>query len=167
MTFINSETTRKAYLGKAAQSLILTSSDQVREIYELRGLVIPVRVSSTLEIINRKPGISLSEIGRELGIPHQLVAQRTGILLKMSLIEKRPDKKDRRRSGFFLTDEGQSQVDLLIQCMADISGVYADLYEEIGCDLPQLLMDAVQALKARPIIQRLDEIANNKGDGDD
>jgi len=96
MTFINSETTRKAYLGKAAQSLILTSSDQVREIYELRGLVIPVRVSSTLEIINRKPGISLSEIGRALGIPHQLVAQRTGILLKMSLIEKRPDKKDRR-----------------------------------------------------------------------
>jgi len=51
--------------------------------------------------------------------------------------------------------------------MADISGVYADLYEEIGCDLPQLLMDAVQALKARPIIQRLDEITKKKGNGDD
>lgn len=164
MTFINSETTRKAYLGKAAQNLILTSSEQVLEIYELRGIVFPVRVSSTLEMIHRRPGISLSEIGRELGIPHQLVAQRTGILLKMSLIDKRPDSKDKRRSGFFLTTEGQNQVDLLIQCMADIAEVYADLYAEIDCDLPAKLRAAVEALKSRPIIQRLEETTKRKGD---
>jgi len=168
MTFLNSETTRKAYLGKHAQNLILTSSEQVLEIYELRGMVFPVRVSSTLEIIDRLPGISLSEIGRELSIPHQLVAQRTSILLKMSLIEKRPDPKDKRRSGFFLTKEGQKQSKLLKTCMADIAQVYEGLYAEIGCDLPSVLLAAIEALKARPIIQRLEENTQDvKGENND
>ena len=71
MTFLDTEITRTAYLGKHAQHLIFKTLEQEAEIYEMRGIVFPVRASSTIEMINRKPGISLSEIGRALGFPHR------------------------------------------------------------------------------------------------
>lgn len=158
MTFLDTEITRTAYLGKHAQNLIFKTLEQEAEIYEMRGIVFPVRASSTIEMINRKPGISLSEIGRALGFPHQLVAQRIKILSQMSLIEKRADPKDRRRSGFYLTRIGKKQAMLLQCCVEDISQVYAELYEEIGCDLPAKLILAIKALENQPIIQRLEEM---------
>jgi DNA-binding MarR family transcriptional regulator len=158
MTFVNSEIIRTAYLGKFAQNLILETLNQEKEIYENYGIIFPVRASSTVEMIKRKPGISLSEIARALGFTHQLVAQRIKILSNMSLIEKRSDTDDRRRYGYFLTPAGQKQARLLQSCIEDISQVYSDLYEEIDCDLPAKLAGAISALKSRPMLQRLDEI---------
>ena len=158
MTFINTEIMRTAYLGKFAQNLILKTLEQEQEIYETRGVVFPVRVSSTVEMIKRRPGISLSEIGRALSFPHQLVAQRIKLLSQMSLIEKRLDPSDRRRFGFFLTRTGQEQAKLLQSCVEDISRVYSDLYEEVGCDLPAKLDAAMAALESRPILQRLEDL---------
>jgi len=158
MTFIYSKITQAAYLGKHAQNLVFKTLEQESEIYEMRGIVFPVRASSTFEMIKRKPGISLSEIGRALGFPHQLVAQRIRILSEMSLIEKRADPEDRRRSGFFLTQSGKRQAKLLQSCVEDIFQVYADLNEEIGCDLADKLISAITALENRPIIQRMEEI---------
>lgn len=155
MTFIDNEIMRTAYLGKFAQNLILKTLEQEREIYEAYGIVFPVRASSTVEMIKRKPGISLSEIGRALSFPHQLVAQRIKILSTMSLIEKRLDPNDRRRYGFFLTTMGKQQALLLQSCVENISWVYSDLYEEVGCDLPAKLAAAIEALENRPILQRL------------
>jgi len=158
MTFSNTEITRTAYLGKHAQNLIFRTLEQEAEFYEMRGIVFPVRASSTVEMIDRKPGISLSEIGRALGFPHQLVAQRIKILSEMSLIEKRADPEDRRRTGFFLTQIGKKQAKLLQSCVEDISQVYAELYEEIGCDLSAKLILAIRALEDHPIIQRLEDL---------
>lgn len=157
MTFIDTEIMRTAYLGKFAQNLILKTLEQESDIYEARGIVFPVRASSTVEMIKRKPGISLSEIGRALGFPHQLVAQRIKLLSKMSLVEKRADPHDRRRYGFFLTQSGKEQARLMQGCVEDISQAYFDLYEEIGCDLPDKLAAAMAALEDRPILQRLED----------
>ena len=158
MTFINTEIMRNAYLGKFAQNLILKTLEQETEIYETLGIVFPVRASSTVEMIKRKPGISLSEISRELGFPHQLVAQRIKILSKLSLIEKRADPDDRRRYGYYLTSTGKKQAKLLQSCVEDISQVYSDLYEEVDCDLPAKLSATISALERRPILQRLEDI---------
>lgn len=158
MNIFVSDIARNAYLGKHSQNLILKTLEQELEIYELRGIIFPVRASSTVEMIFRKPGISLSDIARALDVPHQLIAQRTKILLKMSLIEKRADPSDGRRSGFYLTSTGRSQVKLLHICVEDISKIYTELYKEIDCDLPNKLISAIEALEKRPLIQRLEEI---------
>ncbi len=157
MTFLNSDITRRAYLGKHAQNLILRTLEQESDLFEMRGIIFPVRVSSAVEMIRRQPGISLSEIGRALGFPHQLVSQRIKILSEMSLIEKRADPNDRRRSGFFLTRTGKKQANLLQACVEDISALYNDLFDEIGCDLSEKLISAISALEDRPLIQRLEE----------
>jgi len=48
MTFLDTEITRTAYLGKHAQNLIFKTLEQEAEIYEMRGIVFPVRASSTM-----------------------------------------------------------------------------------------------------------------------
>jgi len=161
MSFVNSETVRKAYLGKHAQDLILKSSDQVLDVYKARGIVIPVVVSSTLQFLNRDSGASLSDIARALELPHQLVAQRTEKLLKLGLVTKQLDPADKRRSEFHLTKTGQNQAHLLKQCMADMALVYADIYDEIDCDLAQALLDAITALERKPLLSRFEDKFSN------
>ena len=158
MVFLESKIMRTAYLGKHAQNLILRTLEQESEIFEMRGIIFPVRASSAVEMIHRRLGISLSEIGRALGFTHQLVAQRIKILTDMSLIEKRPDAKDRRRSGFFLTRTGKAQAKLLRACVEDISQLYKDLFDEIECNLSEKLISAISALEDRPLVQRMEEM---------
>ncbi len=157
MTFVNTETIRKAYLGKHAQELLLQSSEQVRVVYEQRGIVIPVVVSSVLHFIYTDPRTSLADISKGLKLPHQLVAQRIEKLDRLGLIEKHPDPADKRRSEFHLTSAGRQQAMRLKQCMEDTALVYSDLYDEIGCDLAQALLDAINALERKPLSARFAE----------
>ena len=157
MTFINSESARKAYLGKHAQNLLLKSSDQVKDVYQQRGIVIPVAVSSTLECISRNKGVSLADISKTLNLPHQLVAQRISKLLKLNLAEKRSDPNDKRRSEYFLNSVGEDQACRLRTCMEDMSIIYEDMYKEIGCDLSQMLLSAIDALDRKSLAHRFHE----------
>lgn len=154
MSFLNSETTRKAYLGKHAQNLILTSSNQAQSVYQERGIIIPVSASSVLQFLCQNEGASLADISRALEIPHQLVAQRIEKLIKLALLKKEPDPSDKRRSGFFLTNHGTDQARRLIVCMVDMAAVYDDLYDEIGCDLAQVLLNAIKALEGNSLASR-------------
>ena len=157
MSFVNSENIRKAYLGKHAQDLILKSSQQVLEVYQHRGIIIPVVVSSTMQFLNRQDGASLADIARALSLPHQLVAQRIDKLRKLDLVEGRADKTDRRRTEYHLNDEGRDQAQRLRQCMEDMAHIYGDLYKEIECDLAQKLLDGIQALERTPLLKRFEE----------
>jgi len=157
MTFINSEILQKAYLGKHAHDLLLKSSDQVAEVYKARGILIPVVVSSTMQFLSRRDNASLADISRALGLPHQLVAQRIQKLDRLGLVEKHPDPFDGRRFEYCLTDLGRDQASRLTRCMEDTAVIYNELYDEIGYDLAQLLLDAVQALERKPLITRFAE----------
>lgn len=154
ITFVNTETIRKAYLGKHAQSWVIKSAEQIQKVYEQRGIVIPVAVSSTLHCICDNEGASLADIARHLDIPHQLVAQRIGKLTRFKLVKKCPDPNDKRRSEYFLTALGQEQAKRLMQCMDDAALIYSELFDEIGCDLAQVLLDAVKALERNPLDYR-------------
>jgi len=162
MSFVNSETIRKAYLGKHAQNLVIRSSEQVQLVYQQRGITIPVGVSSVLQFLSQNNGSSLTDISKALKLPHQLVAQRTEKLSKLGLIQKHPDPKDKRRSEFQLTERGREQARRLIKCMEDTALVYGDLYDEIGCDLAQALLDAIKALERKPLTVRFMEKFENQ-----
>lgn len=149
---------RSAFLGKAAQDLLHLSSEQVAVIYQRRGLVIPVEVTSTLLILSHQESTVLTDISDALEIPHQLAAQRISKLQRSKLVEKRPDSDDRRRSYLQLTKTGREQARLLERCMADMAVVYRQLFEEIGCDLPSKLRQAIDALKSRDLAARFDEL---------
>ncbi|MEM9839873.1 MAG: MarR family winged helix-turn-helix transcriptional regulator [Pseudomonadota bacterium] len=145
---------RRAYLGRHAQTLILKSSAQVADVYADRGITIPVATSSTLQYLFEHPGSSLSDLARHFEWPHQLAAQRTDKLIALALIEKHRDPNDRRRSIFVVTEAGQDQAERLVQCMADTAQVYTELFDEIGVDLADALLRAVDALERKTLSER-------------
>lgn len=157
MTFVSSNTIKSAYLGKHAHDLLFKSSEQVESVYLMRGIIIPVIVSSLLQYLSDHEGASLTEIGRALGVPHQLVAQRINKLKNLSLIERRADPGDGRRFGFFLNSHGEEQARRLKACMEDMALIYEDLYQEIECDLAQKLLEAVGSLETRSLKERFAE----------
>lgn len=153
--FFDSETTRKAFLGKQAHDLLQLSSAQVALIYEARGLAIPVKVSSTLQCLDRGGPMTLAALARQLDVTHQLAAQRVSKLIALRLLKRLDDPDDGRRSQLVLTKAGQHQAQLLAACIREIADVYSDLYREIDCDLPAKLAAAIDALKQVSIGQRL------------
>ncbi len=151
---------KKAYLGKLAQDLLHLSSNQVIEVYAQRGIEIPVEVSSTLNHLYNNENVALADVATALDIPHQLASQRIQKLMRRDLVEKQSDPKDMRRSVLTLTSKGQQQAVLLIECMNDMAIIYGALYEEIGCDLPQVLKEAIDALKNKSLTDRFKETFN-------
>ncbi|MEP4052996.1 MAG: hypothetical protein ABJN22_12200 [Litorimonas sp.] len=85
--------------------------------------------------------------------PHQLVAQKISVLTKISPVEKRPNPKDRRRSGFFLTRTGKKQAKLLQSYIEEIFLINIDLYEEIEGELSTKLVWGVGRLSDCPIVR--------------
>ncbi|MEO0574416.1 MAG: MarR family transcriptional regulator [Pseudomonadota bacterium] len=164
--FIDSETTRKAFLGKQAHDLLQLSSAQVAVIYEARGLAIPVKVSSTLQCLDRGGPMTLAELARQLDVTHQLAAQRVSKLISLRLLKRLEDPEDGRRSQLVLTRAGNHQAQLLAECISEIAEVYSDLYQEIECDLPAKLAAAINALKHNSIGQRLATLRAERGLGE-
>lgn len=154
--FFDSETTRKAYLGKHCFDLLNLSSEQAAEVYLQVGLVIPLEVSSTLQYIHRQGTLSVADIAKALKLPHQLATQRVDKLANAGLVRRKPDPKDKRRFCLQLTKKGREQAELLKQCMEDIAQVYETMFKEIGCDLSKMLPAATAALKSVPIAERLE-----------
>ncbi|WP_271078835.1 MarR family transcriptional regulator [Aurantiacibacter sp. MUD61] len=135
-----------AYLGKRLQDLLTVTEGQMKSVYAAHGLVIPVEGSSTLHILAPGTWMSLTEIARDLGQSHQLIAQRIDKLLKLKLVTKRDDPEDGRRSEYGLTPAGQEQWQRLDQLMLATTKVNQQLFEEIGCHLIQALDTAREAL---------------------
>lgn len=155
--FEHSEFMRKAYLGKLASELILVASEQVERIYRQRGLTVPVETSSVLHFIGDNPGSTSAQICRALDLPHQLVGQRLKKLDKHGCLTRQGDPEDARRTLLELTPHGQDQHRRLVQTMADTAVVYSDLYREIGCELPDVLAKAIEALRQKPLSRRFAE----------
>ncbi|MDJ0643917.1 MAG: helix-turn-helix domain-containing protein [Erythrobacter sp.] len=155
--FLGNGPFKDAYLGKHAYDLMVQTSDQMEVVYAQRGLLIPLQVSSVLHFLAAHDGSSMADIGAALNLPHQLVAQRVSKLLSLGLVERRPATDDRRRIELYLTDSGQEQGRLLVDCMAETAKVYRSLFEEIGCNLVSALLAASNRLESKPLAERFEE----------
>lgn len=155
--FLSSGPFRDAYLGKHAYSLVMQTSAQMEDVYEARGLTIPLRVSSVLHFLAANEGAAMADIAASLDLPHQLVAQRVAKLLDSGLVERRRATDDARRVELYLTEAGRDQAARLVECMRDTADVYRDLFAEIDCHLVETLLKAASALEAKPLAVRFSE----------
>ncbi|MCM8557157.1 MarR family winged helix-turn-helix transcriptional regulator [Sphingomicrobium sediminis] len=148
----------EAYLGKRLQDLLSLSHDQMFHVYRRRGLVIPVEGSSTLQAIAPGQRKAISDLSRQLGQPHQLVAQRIQKLRKMRLLEAEEDPSDRRRTEYRLTSKGEEQWNLLNALMEDAITVNRELFREIDCNLLAALERAIKALSRAGFDDRFENV---------
>ena len=147
-------TFHEAYLGKRLQDLLGLSHQQMQQVYEQRGLVIPVEGSSTLQALAPGARLALADLSRDLGQPHQLVAQRLRKLAALELVKSQPDQNDRRRTEYVLTPRGEDQWRLLDALMNEAVEVNRALFAEIGVDLISGLEAATEALEQRSFLER-------------
>ena len=144
----------RAYLGKRLQDLLDLTHVQMKLVYESHGLIIPVEGSSTLQALRPGSRQALADLARTLNQPHQLVAQRLEKLVRLGLAERSPDRNDKRRFEFALTQAGTEQWHLLDRIMRNAIDVNKGLFEEINIDLIEALDNAISHLNERGLQDR-------------
>lgn len=147
-----------AFLGLQLYRLLRVIDEQGTQALSRAPTPLPSRVASTLMVLIRCGPSSLTQIGRRLGMPHQLVAQRTKLLQEAGLIRYVPDPSDGRRTFMHLTPEGNKAAQKLQETVAATEKVYADVFGEIGIDLFEGLVAFRRALEVASIGLRIEDL---------
>lgn len=117
----------------------------------------PIRTYSVLLYLLEHGPASLTEMAQMDGQSHQLLASRMKTLQKLRLIERFADAADARRRAYKLTRAGKAEA---LAVKADISNharVIEVLFAETGVDLVAALDATLEALRIKPLQDRLDE----------
>ncbi|MBP6013953.1 MAG: MarR family transcriptional regulator [Alphaproteobacteria bacterium] len=126
------------------------------------GLNIPSRTVSLLLLVGDHGELSAADAATLLGHPHQLVTQRTELLIGLSLIARKNDPSDRRRKILTLSAKGKAQYARLQIRLAEAAAVFTALFDEIACDLSAMAAKAQAALERRPLLERIMQNAPRK-----
>lgn len=144
----------EAFMAKRVFDLHLLILKQAEEVYSNKGICFPVAVSSVMLFLSSIDAASLAQISRAMGQPHQLIAQRIKILLKLALIEGQQDKNDKRRTLYKLTPLGKEQGQLLDEYCIEAAQAFNHLSAELDVDLHDILDKACKALEMTSFAQR-------------
>lgn len=155
MNFRDEHTLKGAFVSNKLLRLVDLIADQGDDLLREAEITIPSRAVACTLFIGDNGSVSLAEISRALDEPHQLSAQRVEGLIELGLLERRDDAKDRRRKVLRLTKSGKAQYQRLLVRLAEIEHALADLYAEIDHDLSAILDAAIDALRRRPLLQRI------------
>ncbi len=143
-----------AFLGLQLYRLLGVIDGQGNEVLKQSDFPYPSRIASTYVVLMRDGPSSLTQIGKRLGMPHQLVAQRAKLMQTEGLVEYVPDPTDGRRTFLQLTAKGKAEAKKLTATFEQVSAVYEDVFEEIGVDLFDAMLKFRSALERASIAQR-------------
>ncbi|WP_417490613.1 MarR family winged helix-turn-helix transcriptional regulator [Maricaulis sp.] len=129
--------------------------EQMDECLKAHGLLLPAYATSLVQTLYHGGPQSVSALAESLGLSHQLASQRLRWLVREGLVEIGDDPDDRRRRLVSLTPAGQAEGDKLQAFLPRLEQAYCDLFDEIGMDLHQGMVDARAALLASPLLARM------------
>jgi DNA-binding MarR family transcriptional regulator len=144
-----------AFLSNKLLRLVETIAEQGEVLLASASIHIPPRAISTVLMIGEQDDVSAANIASALDQPHQLATQRIDLLIKLGLVTKSPHATDSRRKVLKLTKEGQTQYTLMMAMLGHIRAAMDALYDELGCNLADVAVKAVEALHDRPLIERI------------
>jgi DNA-binding MarR family transcriptional regulator len=145
----------RAFLGRISEQLSELIEQQSAEVFKRAGLVLPVKSSSLLGAIARLGPVSVSELVRALDRSHQLIQQKMPKLVTLGLVTRRPDPDDQRIILIEITDRGREQLALLDKLAPAFDRAYSEMEEDAG-PVFDGIRRAINALKARPLIDRIE-----------
>lgn len=126
------------------------------------GCKTPVRTHSVLLFLLEKGPATLTDIARTDGQSHQLLASRLKPLERLDLIERLVDPDDARRHPYKLTRLGETEARAIRADIGANARAMEDLFTEIGVNLVDALDDALEALRVRPLGDRMaDHLSRN------
>lgn len=127
-----------------------------QSLADATGLKAPIRTHSVLLLLLEQGAASLTEIARTDGQSHQLLASRLKPLEKLGLIERLADPNDARRRPYKLTQAGHHEALIVRSAIGEHTRAMNDLFAETGVDLIAALDNALEALRVRPLHDRMD-----------
>lgn len=146
-----------AFLSNKLLRLVELIGQQGNALLGEAEITIPSNAVACLLFIGDKGQASLVEIAAALDEAHQLTSQRVEALMDLGLLERQDDPNDRRRKALSLTRKGKVQYDRLLARLGEIENAFSGLYAEIGHDLPNILETAMDALRRKPLLERIRE----------
>jgi len=138
--------------------------DQMEDGLKARGLTLRGYVTGTVQTLFHAGPKSVSDLSSEMKLSHQLATQRVKYLVDQGFAQIDPDPDDKRRKLVSLTDEGQLEAEKLQAFLPELMAAYDDLFDEIGVDMHQAVLDATKSLEARPLVQRFKIDKTDEGD---
>jgi DNA-binding MarR family transcriptional regulator len=147
-----------AFVSNKLLRLVETLADQGQVLLSSAGIDIPPRAISTVLMIGEIPDVAAADIATSLDQPHQVATQRIAALIELGLITRRPHATDSRRKVLVLTTRGRAQYQSMMVMLEKIRAAMDALFDEIGCDLAAKAVEAVAALQARTLIERIGEM---------
>jgi DNA-binding MarR family transcriptional regulator len=148
---------RPAFVAHLAERLgEATSASNPTPVY-FTARKAPVRTHSVLLFLLEHGPSSLMEMARSDGQSHQLLASRLKPLEKLGLIERLVDPTDARRYPYKLSRAGKVEATAVLADMVAHARAMEELFAEMGVNLVDVLDNALEALRVRPLQDRIGE----------
>jgi len=144
----------QTFLGSWSRQLAELILQQGGDMLRAAGSKVDPLCVSTLLQIQKDGETTVADIGRHLGLSHQLVRQRTMKLEKAGLIESVPSRTDARKRLLVPRAEARAEIEKVLQVMARVDRAVHDLYRESGIELLPHIKAAVEALRRTPLNDR-------------
>ena len=145
----------RTFLGLLSEQLSDLIEQQSAEVFRRAGLVIPVKSASLLGAVASLGPVSVSDLVRALNRSHQLIQQKMPKLVALGLVTRRPNPEDQRAVLIEITNKGREQLALFEGLTQAFERAYAGMEKEAG-PVFDALNRAILALKARPLVDRMD-----------
>ena len=130
-------------------------NDQIADLLLECGLTLPGKTTGIVQLLYSEGPCSKSRIAQRLRYSHQLTTQRLSWLTKNGMATTEPDPDDGRAQIVKLTREGEAEGKMLQVFLPKLRDTYKDLFQEIGFDLNDMVLQADSALAKTPLTERL------------
>lgn len=155
---------RNAFLAHYARRLADLLVAQGTEMLYANGLQTPSSSVSTILHLRDVRATTVTDLAKVFGHTHQMAAQRIAGLVERGLVERICNKNDRRSSLVSLTSAGRKEASQLANIVVRASAALDGLCKEIGCDLTEAILTAEGHLQGRPLLARMEELAQTDED---
>lgn len=143
-----------AFVANQLERLAALIVAQGDALLEDAGVSIPPRTVSIVLLLGERGRLSVADIAKMTERPHQLMTQRVELLIELGIVRRADDPEDGRRKIVVLTAKGSEQHRRLNACLVRAKAAFAALFREIECDLPAVILRAMDALKRSPLSAR-------------
>jgi DNA-binding MarR family transcriptional regulator len=145
---------RRIFLAASLERLVALIIEQGDEALKHSKIEFPGRATPTILLLAKEGPMSAADIARRLKESHQLVTQRLDLLIEKKIATRVADPRDGRRKLLRITTKGYDQLKLLGVELRIVEQIWAQLFDEIGADLAQAALRAIDALEKKPLMAR-------------
>jgi DNA-binding MarR family transcriptional regulator len=160
MAFPDDHPLSGAFLANRLDRLADLIADQGEALLRDAGLDMPSRTVSLLLLVGDHRKLSAADAAALIGLPHQLVTQRTELLIGLGLVERKDDPADGRRKVLTLSAKGKGQYARMRTRLTEAAAAFEALFDDIGCDLAAMAAKAQAALERKPLSARMKPAAS-------